>query len=232
MFPLRAQTQSVRDSSAFRTRQLIAPAALFGSGTLIHCCAHESWDFDIRDWSQTLAGGSSPVCFEDWLQYVPVAIDLGLDFLGADAEHGFLDRLMAGALAYTSETAVVWSVKSMVKTLRPNGCNDHSFPSGHTAFVFTGAELVRLEYGWGWGSGAYCMAAAVASMRVYHNWHWLSDILAGAGIGILSANIGYWLLEPTKSLFGIDSGSRVETAVLPTVDSVSGTLCTTLAIRF
>lgn len=39
----------------------------------------------------------------------------------------------------------------------------------------------------------YAVAAGVGAMRVYNNKHWCSDILAGAGIGILSASIMYWL---------------------------------------
>ena len=76
-------------------------------------------------------------------------------------------------------------------------------------------------------------------MRNYNNWHWVSDVLAGAGLGILVADASNWLLEPTKRLLGIrtsdwGSGRRpaVTAAVSPTLDPVSGAVCTTLALRF
>ena len=42
------------------------------------------------------------------------------------------------------------------------------------------------------------MAVATSALRVYNNHHWLSDVIAGAGVGILSARIGYWLLPYTR----------------------------------
>ena len=83
------------------------------------------------------------------------------------------------------------------------------------------------------------MATGVAMLRMYHDRHWLSDVLFGAGLGILTAHVGEWLLEPTKRLFNIHttdwgSGRRpaVQAAFAPTVDPVSGTLCAALAFRF
>ena len=83
--------------------------------------------------------------------------------------------------------------------------SDYSFPSGHTATAFMGAELVRLEYGIWWGLAAYSVAGATAFLRVWNNWHWTSDVIAGAGIGILSANAAYWLLPLERKLFRMDS---------------------------
>ncbi|MBQ1177891.1 MAG: phosphatase PAP2 family protein, partial [Bacteroidaceae bacterium] len=77
------------------------------------------------------------------------------------------------------------------------------FPSGHTATTFMGAELVRIEYGdehpW-LAAGAYTLATAVGVLRVYNDRHWFTDVFAGAGVGILSARIGYWLLPYTRQV--------------------------------
>ena len=35
-------------------------------------------------------------------------------------------------------------------------------------------------------------------LRVYNNHHWFTDVFAGAGIGILRARTGYWLLPYTR----------------------------------
>ena len=82
--------------------------------------------------------------------------------------------------------------------MRPDGSNDHSFPSGHTATAFMTATMLTKEYGHKspWiGIGAYLVATATGLMRMANNKHWLSDVLAGAGIGILSTETGYYLAD-------------------------------------
>ena len=91
---------------------------------------------------------------------------------------------------------------------------------------FAGAELVRCEYGWKWGLAAYGVASSVAVLRLCNNAHWLSDVVFGAGMGILSAQISRVLLNPVKNVLGIGVN------VSPSVDPVSGTLCASLAFVF
>ena len=52
------------------------------------------------------------------------------------------------------------------------------------------ATVEFIEYGGGSGAGAYAVAAGVGFMRMYNGRHWLHDVVAGAGVGILSARIG------------------------------------------
>lgn len=228
-----AQRISPADStSAFKATQLIAPGTLIGSGLAIHFFAHDTWDVAVRNRMQSWSAGKPDPCFDDYIQYAPLILDIGLGFTGIKAEHCFIDRTIEAALAYAVSGIISGTSKWAFGTLRPNGANTLSFPSGHCVFAFTGAELVRKEYGWAWGAGAYCVATTVAFMRMYRDWHWFSDVLAGAGVGILSANIGCWLLEPTKRLFGINLPDNLKFAVVPGVDPYSGALCTSLAVRF
>ena len=53
---------------------------------------------------------------------------------------------------------------------------------------------MRIEYGPYWGLCGYCVATTVGLLRIYNGRHWVNDVIAGAGIGILSARIGYWML--------------------------------------
>ncbi|MEG2554845.1 MAG: phosphatase PAP2 family protein [Odoribacter sp.] len=39
---------------------------------------------------------------------------------------------------------------------------------------------------------AYVVATGTGLFRMYNNRHWCTDVLAGAGIGILSTRIAYW----------------------------------------
>ena len=88
------------------------------------------------------------------------------------------------------------TLKQTTHVERPDGSDRHSFPSGHTATAFMTATLLAKEYGkrspW-IGFGAYTTASATGLMRMANNKHWLSDVLTGAGIGILSTEIGYYI---------------------------------------
>lgn len=58
--------------------------------------------------------------------------------------------------------------------------------------------MLTKEYGHksSWiGIGAYSVASATGLMRMANNKHWLSDVLTGAGIGILSTEVGYYLAD-------------------------------------
>jgi len=188
-------------------------------------------DNSVREFAQTLRGDRKVVPFDDYLQFFPVAMDLSLGLMGCEAENRFAERAVEASIAYAVSTSVVWIIKPLSRRERPNGRNSLSFPSGHTAVAFTGAELVRLEYGWGWGTAAYAAAATVGCMRIYRNYHWLSDVLAGAGIGILSADLGRRLLDPACDILGINK-TRADLSVSPSVDPVSGAVVTALTFRF
>jgi len=77
---------------------------------------------------------------------------------------------------------------------RPDTGYPTSFPSGHTAQAFAAATFLVKEYGhknvW-YSVGAYSMATSVGVLRVMNNRHWISDVLAGAGVGIFSTNLAY-----------------------------------------
>jgi membrane-associated phospholipid phosphatase len=91
---------------------------------------------------------------------------------------------------------LVTALKHDTHQLRPDGSTYNSFPSGHTTTAFIGAEMMNQEYGWRspWYSVAgYAMASGTAALRVMNNRHWLSDVLAGAGIGMLTTKCSYWL---------------------------------------
>lgn len=180
-------------------------------------------------------GQKAPVAerWDDYVQYVPAFADLTMGAIGIKSEHRFLDRTLTLGVAYVSEAIIVNSLKYTIREERPDGSARNSFPSGHTATIFTGAELVRMEYGWGYGAVAYGLAAGVGSMRVYREKHWPWDVAAGATIGILCAHIGDWMLPYTRSAW--DScfhRSRAELTVAPSFDYMTGAVGTTLALRF
>ena len=101
----------------------------------------------------------------------------------------------------TMTLQILWNLfgnalKYGIAAERPYSGVFNSFPSGHTYTAFMGAEILRREYGEedpGIAIAGYTVATSVGIMRIYNNRHWASDVLAGAGIGILSASLTYWL---------------------------------------
>ena len=90
--------------------------------------------------------------------------------------------------AYAISTSATFLLKEVVHARRPNG-GAHSFPSGHATDAFTAAEFLRRRYGERWGVPMYAAAAFVAYSRVEAKKHHVRDVVAGAGIGILSGHL-------------------------------------------
>ena len=207
--------------------KVIVPAALITAGAVL--ITIPSAQLAVKDYFQDLSKGRQ-ANFDNVLQYIPAAAYLTMGFLPSgcfDFEGYQLGRLNFAERTLTLGTAAALTAllvlvpKYTVCEMRPNGTRANSFPSGHTATAFMGAELVRLEYGPAYGAFAYIAATAVGIMRLYNNWHWIGDVLAGAGVGILSAEAAYWLLPytskilPTKWKSGTADRQKVELALTP-----------------
>lgn len=197
----------------FKAKQLIAPlsAIVVGSVGLIPGSPVERLSFVTN---REIEKHHYHTNVDEWLQYMPVAFHLGLGFTGVKSRHKFVDRVVVAATAYACEAILVNGIKYSVGEMRPDGTKRNSFPSGHTATAFTGAELVRIEYGNAIGAAAYAVSTAVGVLRVTNNRHWVHDVIAGAGIGILSARVGYWMLPVWKRLFKIKENDKA-VSVMP-----------------
>lgn len=134
--------------------------------------------------------------YDDYLQYAPAGVMLGLKVCGYRGATGWWPMLVGDAFSVAATTIVVNGLKYSVRRLRPDGSRHNSFPSGHTATAFMTATMLHKEYGWRspWFSiGAYTCAAVTGVSRIMNNRHWMSDVVAGAAIGIGSVHLGYWL---------------------------------------
>ena len=168
---------------------------------------------NVRDGLQNWRGEGNFFRADDYLQYFPLVVNVGLGFTGIKSKHDWRERLAVSATATVFHVAMTQGLKYIVNEERPNARNNRSFPSGHTSWAFMGAELIREEYGWAWGSGAYLFAAGIGFCRLYNNEHWLNDVVAGAGFGILSARLAYLLLPVERRLFRWDTSSVTTTCI-------------------
>ena len=135
---------------------------------------------------------------DDYMQYAPAAIMLGMKVAGVQSRSSWGRMIVSDAFSAILMGSVVNTLKRTTNVERPDGSNRHSFPSGHTATAFMTATMFNKEYEHKspWiGVGAYSMATVTGLMRMANNKHWLSDVLTGAGIGILSTEIGYYLAD-------------------------------------
>lgn len=129
---------------------------------------------------------------DDVLQFVPMSGAIGLDIYQIGRNENW-QPLFESASSIALMVVLVHSVKFMHIELRPDNSTWNSFPSGHTATAFVGAELLRQKLPskyWYIGAVGYAAAATTAYLRIYHNRHWLGDTLAGAGVGIAAAWLG------------------------------------------
>ena len=141
--------------------------------------------------------GHRALTFDNFLQAAPIVSVVGLDLLGVKGRHDSWSICRRSFSAGLTVLAYTETVKRLVDEKRPDYSASNSFPSGHTAFAFAGAELLRLEYSD--ASVAIPIAGFVAAslcgmMRIYNDRHWLSDVLAGAAFGVVAADLS-WLLN-------------------------------------
>lgn len=174
----------------FETKQIIVPSALMlaGTGALLT----EKRNVEVQQNKNFLAFGNY---VEDYAQFMPHISVYAFELSGIKPKTDFWNRsaimLKGEALALLSVTGL----KYMIKQPRPDGSNTYGFPSGHTVNAFAGATMLSIEYGeqYLWMPyAAYAVAAGVGAMRVVHNKHYWSDVIFGAGLGILSMKVAYW----------------------------------------
>ena len=146
--------------------------------------------------------------YDDYLQYAPAALMLGLKIGGVRGRSSWGRMLVSDAFSVALMAGAVNSLKYTCRMPRPDGSNNKSFPSGHTATAFMAATMLHKEYGgrspW-YSIAGYSMATVTGVSRMLNNKHWLSDVLVGAGIGILGVSVRRFDLQG-QGLDGIRAG--------------------------
>ncbi len=177
----------------FKTNKLIIPASLIVAGTVINI-DNGKLKYWLNDWrNDEFPDFSTHV--DDYLQYSPIVIAYGLDAFGVKSKTDVVNRtliLVKGELLVLGTTQLM---KNTISAQRPDGSAMNSFPSGHTTQAFAAATFLSEEYKdeLPWMSYfAYTMASSVGALRIANNRHYLSDVLFGAGLGILCMKASYW----------------------------------------
>jgi hypothetical protein len=193
--PDASKTDSIK--STHFLKKTIAPISLIGVGVLISNSDFErSLQTDLRN----KVGNDYKFRIDDYLLYVPVAEMYIADAFGVKAKNHWFDQtkylFISNVISYT----ITGNLKTIINKTRPDGL-PYSFPSGHTNIAFTNATVLYNEFKDSAPVLAYsgfAFATTTGVFRMINNKHWLSDVLTGAGIGILVTELVYHF-EPFKN---------------------------------
>lgn len=191
-------------------RALIVPGLMIGYGltTIKDNGLYSSYEAR-RDVQKYLGGLNSGI--DDYLIFAPYAEFAALTLAKVKCRNDLTNVSLLILKSQVVMAAIVFPMKALTHQERPysyqlgldgvpleerekNKNAFHSLPSGHTAQAFCAASIVHKEFRYKsqwYGVGAYAVAGSVALFRMINDRHWQSDVIVGAGIGILSTHIVY-----------------------------------------
>jgi membrane-associated phospholipid phosphatase len=138
---------------------------------------------------------------ENYLMWAPSASIYFLDALKVKTRHSFKEHLILDAGSIVITGGIGYAMRIISRNINAYTTHDTKFPSGHTANAFRGAEILHqelkdnnqiLSY------SGYLIATSVGIIRLYNKDHLLSEVVAGAGLGILSTKLTYWIFDRVK----------------------------------
>jgi len=194
------KTQNIK----FNFKSLIIPGVMIGYGIIgIENDALKLFNYEIQEELKEHIDNKFKI--DDVSLFVPSFSVYALNTFGIKGKNNFKDRTIILGTASLIMGATANGMKKLSVIERPDASNEFSFPSGSTATAFMGAEFLYQEYKdvsiW-YGISGYLVATGTGFLRMYNNKHWFTDVVTGAGIGILSTKIAYWAHPLVKkSLF-------------------------------
>jgi hypothetical protein len=188
-------TDTTAHTKSFGYKQLILPVSLMTYG-VIGLESDFLKDLNVEIKVEVEENMIKKHKLDNYLQFSPVLAVYGLNLIGIKGKHNLLQRSIMISTSYLVMISTVKSLKKITKVQRPDSGSINSFPSGHTATAFAGAEFLMQEYKGisPWiGVAGYALATTTGTLRILNNRHWITDVAMGAGIGILSTKFSYWL---------------------------------------
>ncbi|AZA54904.1 phosphatase PAP2 family protein [Chryseobacterium sp. G0201] len=154
---------------------------------------------------------------DNYTQFAPAVLVYGLNAAGVQGKHNFRNRSIIYGTSMLITSAITLPLKHIVKEERPDQSNNLSFPSGHTAIAFASAQFMYREYkdtNFWLGISGYSFAVFTGVYRMLNNKHWFGDVIGGAGFGILSTELAYWLYPQIVNLLG-GKKDKSQTMIMP-----------------
>lgn len=200
-FSCMAKSESIIDDSCSSNniyKSVLIPMSLIGTGLIINKTNFEKTiNKDTRDY----VGYDYYLGIDDYTQHVPFIEMYIADIAGVESKNHWFDQTKYLLISNLISASTTHLLKNWTKKPRPAGADD-SFPSGHTTGAFTNATVLYNEFSQSSDALAYsgyAFAATTGMFRLINNKHWLSDVLVGAGIGIIATELVYYI-EPFKNI--------------------------------
>ena len=137
----------------------------------------------------------------DYLMWVPSASVYAMDAFLVKTQHNFKEHLILDAGSILVTGALGFGMRKISEHIDAYKSKNTQFPSGHTANAFRGAEFVHQELKFSHpvlSYAGYVVATGVGILRIYNKNHYLTEVIAGAGLGILSTKLTYWIFDKVK----------------------------------
>lgn len=204
----------------FQTKSLILPASLIAVGA-VGTAIDGMNDFHLLKRKKQV----KKIRIDDYLEWGMLGWVFVCDLMGKE-KHNWTDQLALIVLAEGLNAGMTRVLKYSVNETRPDG-GPYSFPSGHTANAFLGAHMAYKEFKDSnpvLAYSGYALAAFVAGSRLYNNRHWVADVVAGAGFGILSVELSYLIYFPIRNAIARKSNNKSNNrlTVAPTLNQMGG----------
>jgi len=158
---------------------------------------------------------------ESYFLFAPIAMVYGLNLVGVSGKNTFIDRTALLGLSGGFLGVTELSLKHATHRLRPNEQDYYSFPSGHTGAAFLGAEFLAQEYSSKspvYTIVGYGFAVTTGIFRMYNRDHWFSDVVAGAGFGIISTKAAYLVYPYLRNALTHKGKDGRSTMIMPTYE--------------
>ena len=181
-------------------KQSIVPLSLIGAGLIVNYSDGAIGKENLQE-QITNAFPDFDNDIDDFLLFVPTITMYTADLLKVESKNDAFTQTKILLISAVATNAVTFSLKHLTNETRPNGEDNLSFPSGHTSNAFMMATVLFHEFKETKPVLAYSgfvFASATGAMRVLNNAHWVSDVLVGAGIGIIVTDLVY-RFEPLKN---------------------------------
>ena len=189
-----AQTNNFdKKEKSFFYRNLLVPSTTIGLGLYTRIQNVPLNKYVVQDFRNNHFANFH-TSLDDHFQYVPIVMTYGLHFTNLKSKSDLLNKTILLAKSELLMSGFVYPLKYLIGDKRPDGGGNNAFPSGHTTQAFVAAQFLYKEYGKEYpliGITGYAFAVSTAIIRVLNNRHWYGDVLAGAGLGILTVNLVY-----------------------------------------